>query len=176
VVDQQKEGMVWWRGNWDRFAIAVAATLYFILYATTAHDWHFIDSVNLLVHEAGHVIFMPFGTFMHILGGSLFQTMFPLLYVGYFYIHKQYFSASLLVFWFGQNLVNVSVYASDAVVMQLPLLGGDTSGHDWHNLLAMTNTLAYTNAIGYSIYCMGVLVICVAAVFSLYYSQNTPVT
>jgi len=41
---------------------------------------HFIISnVNLVFHEAGHVIFIPLGRFMTILGGSLLQVLVPLL-------------------------------------------------------------------------------------------------
>jgi hypothetical protein len=157
--------------NKPKLFFALIATAYFFYYASTPADWHFIDNVNLLIHEAGHWIFWPFGTFMHILGGSLFQTIFPMLYVGYFYIRRDFYSASMLIFWVGQNLVNVSVYASDAVVMRLPLLGGDTSGHDWHALLSMLNLLPYTNAIGSSIYFLGVAVILAAAYFSILYSE-----
>ena len=165
----------WWRGDWKRLSVALIATVYFTYYALTPMSWHFIDAVNLLIHEAGHVIFIPFGLFMHILGGSLFQTIFPFAFVTYFYIHRDYFSASLLLFWVGQNLVNVSVYASDAIVMQLPLLGGDTSGHDWHNLLSMLHLFPYTFGIGKSIYLAGVLVIAVAAYIAILNSQMIPV-
>jgi hypothetical protein len=162
----------WWKGKTKRLGFALAATLYFFYYASTAGDWHFIDGVNLLIHEAGHWVFLPFGTFMHILGGSLFQTIFPMLYIGYFYFRREFFSTSLLIFWVGQNLVNVSVYASDAVRMQLPLLGGDTSGHDWHNLLQMLNLLLYTDHIGTAIYALGVGVLILAAYLSILNSQR----
>src|SRR5882762_871742 len=104
----------WWQGQWGKLAVSLAASAYFISYASTPSDWHFIDYVDLIIHEAGHLIFIPFGQFMHILGGSLFQTVFPLLYVGYFYFKRDYFSSSFLLFWTGVNLINVSVYASDA--------------------------------------------------------------
>lgn len=113
---------------------------------------------------------MFFGEFMHILGGSLFQVLFPAVFVGYFYRRQEYFSASLVLFWVGQNLLNVSVYASDAIAMQLPLLGGDNVGHDWNNLLVMTNSLRYTKVIGNTIFILGIIVI----VFAIYYSfSNT---
>lgn len=161
----------WWRGDWTRLVFALAAAVYFLYYAQTPADWHFIDVVNLLVHEAGHYIFLPFGNFLHVLGGSLFQSIFPLIYVTYFYLRHQYYSASLLVFWVGQNLINVSVYASDAVAMQLPLLGGDGTTHDWNYILSALHLLQYTPQIGYAIYSAGVLVILIAAVFSFLTSQ-----
>ena len=154
-----------------RLCIALLASIYFLFVALTPGAWHFIDFVNLLIHEAGHVIFMPFGEFMHILGGSLFQVVFPMLYIAYFYLRRDYFSASLLVFWVGENLINVSVYASDAIAMQLPLLGGDTSGHDWHNILSMLHLLPETGAIGFTIYMAGVITILAGMVLSIATSQ-----
>ena len=38
----------------------------------------FMHDILLPIHEAGHVLFRPFGEFMMILGGSLFQLLLPL--------------------------------------------------------------------------------------------------
>jgi len=38
-----------------------------------------LHGVNLIFHEAGHVVFRPFGRFMTILGGSLLQILVPLV-------------------------------------------------------------------------------------------------
>lgn len=38
-----------------------------------------MSRVNLIFHEAGHVIFSPLGEFMAVLGGSIGQLMIPLL-------------------------------------------------------------------------------------------------
>jgi hypothetical protein len=150
-----------------KLATALIASAYFIYYSFTPGDWHFLDNLNLIIHEAGHVIFSFFGEFLHILGGSLWQVLLPCLFVIYFYKQQQYFSASLVLFWVGQNLINVSVYASDALAMQLPLLGGDGVMHDWHALLNMTGLLRYTYTIGTSIYALGVFIIICAIFFSI---------
>ena len=162
----------WWNGDWIRLSVALLTSMYFLFVALTPGAWHFMDFVNLLIYEAGHMIFIPFGEFMHILGGSLFQVVFPMLYIGYFYLRRDYFSASLLVFWVGENLINVSVYASDAVAMQLPLLGEDASGHDWHNILGMLHLLHATGAIGFSIYIAGAITILAGVVLSIGASQR----
>jgi hypothetical protein len=158
------------RGQWGQVGVALAAAAYFFYYAATSTQWHFIDSVNLVIHEAGHIVFWPFGELMHALGGSLFQILFPLVYVGYFYFKKQYFSASLLLFWVGQNCINVSVYAGDAILMQLPLLGGDSSMHDWHAILTMLHALRYTPEVASAFYAGGCIVMLFAAALSLYYA------
>lgn len=112
-----------------------------------ATPWIFLDNFNLLIHEAGHWLFLPFGQFMTILGGSLNQCLTPTIFLGYFLYRKDWAGASFAIFWVGNNLINVSYYVGDARSMALPLLGGDSSGHDWHNLLSMTNALNYDTAI-----------------------------
>ena len=48
-----------------------------------------LSDIDLAIHEFGHMLFMPFGipilgSTMVILGGSLTQVAFPLIFVGYF--------------------------------------------------------------------------------------------
>ncbi len=61
--------------------------------------------------------------------------------------------------WVGQNLINVSVYAGDAIVMQLPLLGGEGSFHDWHYLLSTLGILSWTPEVAAMLDTLGVLTI-----------------
>lgn len=161
----------WWKGKWFRFGTTLLASAYFAYYASTPAQWHFLDFVNLVIHEAGHWVFFPFGEFIRILGGSLFQCVFPLIYVGYFFLRRDYFSASLLMFWVGQNLINVSVYASDAIQMQLPLLGGDSVMHDWNYILGATHLLVFAPQIGYGLYVLGAMTIGLAILLSVGTSQ-----
>ena len=153
----------------NKLSIALITSAYFIYYCLTYKEPHFINSVNLPIHESGHIIFMFFGEFMHFLGGSLFQVLFPCVFLFYVYKNKDYFSASLLLFWVGQNLLDVSVYASDAIAMELPLLGGE---HDWNTLLEMTNLLKYTKPIGTAIYMCGISVILLAICLSIITSSQ----
>ncbi len=121
------------------------------------NPWIFLDGVNLIFHEAGHVIFMILGQFMMVLGGSLTQCLIPTLIGVYFIVKKQWYSANFCLFWLGDNLINVSVYIKDARSMILPLLGGDTSGHDWHWLLNTLNLLEYDQQIGGFVWGCGAL-------------------
>ncbi|MBY0376647.1 hypothetical protein K2P96_01610, partial [Patescibacteria group bacterium] len=146
---------------------------YFFFYLQTHSGWHFVDAVDLVLHEAGHTIFSFFGQFIYVFAGSFFQIAFPIVFVYYFYLRRQYFSASLMLFWVGQNIVNVSVYAADAVATQLPLLGGDTSGHDWHYLLSQLHALQYTTEVSSVMLFVGACVILSAAVLSILTSQQS---
>jgi hypothetical protein len=66
------------------------------------------------------------------------------------------------------------VYAGDAVAMQLPLLGGDATGHDWHNLLVQTGLLSQTTLIANSIYILGLLVIVLSIGLGLWNGLANP--
>ena len=48
----------------------------------------FMHLVNLPFHEAGHIVFMPFGDFMMSLGGSLLQVLIPVI-CGWVFLFKQ---------------------------------------------------------------------------------------
>ena len=151
---------------------AALASAYFLNYAATAQAWHFIDNVNLIFHEAGHTIFTQFifGQFIHVLMGSGFQSLLPALIATYFFYTQQRLSGAICLMWVGQNLINVSIYAGDSIVMQLPLLGGDKSLHDWHYLLTTLGVLQYTSPISGTIYAFGLITLAIGAALSFYFA------
>jgi hypothetical protein len=55
-----------------------------------------MHNVDLVFHEAGHVVFRPFGRFMTILGGSLAQLLMPLIVmVAFVTTNRDNFGASI---------------------------------------------------------------------------------
>ncbi len=105
----------------------------------------FLHNANLAFHEAGHVLFQPFGRFMTVLGGSLLQIMVPFGLMLWFLLREHNaFAASVGLWWTGQNFMDVAPYINDARAGQIPLIGGgpgvDRPGmHDWANLLRGTS-------------------------------------
>lgn len=103
--------------------------------------------INLVFHEAGHVLFIPFGRFMTILGGSLLQLLVPAVCVWVFlYRHIDRFAASVALWWLGQSFVDLAPYIYDANAQAMQLLGGGTGStrpgsHDWNNLLSQLGWL-----------------------------------
>jgi hypothetical protein len=158
--------------NIVKVGVAVIASLYFFWCAFDPSEWHLIDGVNLVIHEAGHLIFSPFGEFMMIAGGSLFQVIMPAIFVGYFCYRRQFYSASLVLFWVGESILNVSVYAADSVAQQLPLLGGQDSVHDWNYLLSSLNLLSWTRQIAAVIRLLATLLIATAALGSIWIARR----
>lgn len=130
-----------------------------------------MDIVDLPIHETGHLVFRPFGEFIMFAGGTIFQIVMPAVFVGYFVWKEKYYSAAFVLFWVGQSFLNIHVYASDAVQMVLPLVGGGE--HDWNYLLTQTGLLDSTKTVADIFRVIGTLVILAASVFSVYYSFNS---
>jgi len=113
----------------------------------------FLHNINLPFHEAGHLIFIPFGEFMTVLGGSLFQVLMPLICAGTFLLkNRDPFGTSVGVWWAAQSLMDVSPYINDARDLELVLLGGVTGKdvddyHDWERILRWLNLLPYDHHI-----------------------------
>ena len=85
---------------------------------------------------------------------------------------KQFLSGDVCFLWIGQNLLNVSVYAGDAVAMQLDLLGGDGVIHDWNYLLSELGILNYTHAVATTIWSLGFLTIASGTILALFHAWS----
>ncbi|MFA5272112.1 MAG: hypothetical protein WC412_07240, partial [Candidatus Omnitrophota bacterium] len=63
-----------------------------------------LSQLNLGVHEFGHLIFLFFGQFLHVFGGTLFQLFVPIFAVWNFYRQKDFFAISFSFGWLSTNL------------------------------------------------------------------------
>jgi hypothetical protein len=109
--------------------------------------WVFIDNVNLLFHEAGHLLFSWGGSTLTALGGTLAQLLLPAGLAAYFWIgQRNRFACAACVWWFGENLIGVGRYMSDAAFEELALVGGDV--HDWNFLFGRWRLLSSGQEIG----------------------------
>jgi hypothetical protein len=121
-----------------------------------------LGDIDLAIHEFGHMLFMPFGIpilghTMVILGGSLTQVAFPLIFAGYFLQknengkRRDIFAAMVCVWWSAINLLDVAIYCADSRAGQLMLLNGltgqESDGHDWNNLLTTWGLLEHDTVI-----------------------------
>ena len=162
------------RPSFPKLIFAVILTIYFLWIAYAPMLGSFLDLVDLPIHETGHLIFRIFGEFVGIAGGSIFQVLLPAVFVGYFIWKGQYYSASIVLFWVGQSILNVWVYASDAVVMRLVLTSGFTgsegSFHDWNYMLTRTGLIGSTKIIAGIMRAIATLVIITAGLSSIYHS------
>lgn len=160
-------------------AVLAARAAIFLL--TLALGWRFIFSpldtaanslmhfVNLPFHEAGHIVFMPFGRVMHSLGGSIGQLLMPLICCGALLLKtRDPFGASIALWWHGENYIDLAPYIDDARSLSLPLLGGNTGEtapygfHDWQFILTELGLLKYDHLFAHLAYGFGVFVMLTA--------------
>lgn len=107
--------------------------------------------LNLGIHELGHVVALPLGMTMHMLGGTLAQVAAPLVGVWMFLRQRDYFAVSFALAWLGTNLFEVAAYAGDARARALPLVSPFAGEplHDWHFLLSKAGLLGWDGAIAF---------------------------
>ena len=89
----------------------------------------------ILFHEAGHILFMPFGEALRIAGGTLGQLLMPIVCAVALHRRGDNFGAAICLAWMGMSLMDASVYAYDAADPLLPLIGGGTGSDSFHDFV-----------------------------------------
>lgn len=153
---------------WGRLAIWIflliwGFSLMHMDYRTGEMGASFIHRPLLIFHEAGHVIFMPFGHWLMVLGGTLGQLIMPAIMAGALLIkNRDPFGASAGLWLFGVSVLDVAPYAYDALHPQLMLLSGTTGeegGHDWIYLLDSMGLLHRAHGVGGLIHFVGAVLV-----------------
>jgi hypothetical protein len=114
--------------------LVVVALVPYVAWLVFAYHWHFLDGVNLLFHEGGHVVLLPFGQTLHMWGGTIGQLFFPAACAVHFWRRGREFEAWICGIWLAESTMYMAAYLADAKAMALPLVGGDV--HDWHWILS----------------------------------------
>ncbi|RMG17103.1 MAG: hypothetical protein D6731_04690 [Planctomycetota bacterium] len=113
------------------------------------------NGINLGIHEAGHILFRPFGEFLMLAGGTILQLLAPVVAAFAFWkTQRDYFAGAFCLGWLGTNLFNCAVYAADARgQLNLPLVspwgrgfGADGVG-DWTRMLGRLGLLEWDTTI-----------------------------
>lgn len=141
--------------------------------AGMADTMWFLHIINTPFHEAGHVIFQPFGDYIHSLGGSLGQVLMPLIcFVSLLFKNRDSFGATIALWWTGENFLDMSPYINDARALDLPLLGGNVGHsspygfHDWEYLLTEADIIEYDTVIAKFAFATGSIIMLSALVWS----------
>jgi len=133
----------------------------------------FMHLVNLPFHEAGHIIFMPFGRFMMFLGGTLAQLLMPIICMSALLMtSRNTFGASASLWWLGQNFMDIAPYINDSRALKLILIGGVTGreveGHDWENILGILGWKQYDHVIANISYTIGIILMIISFIWGGY--------
>ncbi len=123
----------------------------------------FMHMINLPFHEAGHVIFSPFGHFLHVFGGTLGQLLIPFIVLCAFLFKGNHFGATVGLWWLGENFLDIAPYVDDARAGQLMLLGGVTGSevkgyHDWEVILSGLGWLRYDHLFAQISFVTGIII------------------
>ena len=87
----------------------------FLVYALAARgEYLFIDNLNLVVHEAGHLLLGWLGPTLGLMGGTIFQLLVPLLLAAYFAYARQTAATAFCSFFFFENFLPIATYMADA--------------------------------------------------------------
>jgi hypothetical protein len=145
-----------------RIALTVGLAIYGWICLRTPDTYRWLDSLDLAIHETGHLVFSFAGEFLTILGGTLFQLLVPAAFVVALWRRGDRHGATVPLWWLGQNCWNISVYIKDARAQELSLVGGGE--HDWAMLLGELDWLNRDQAIGGGVFLLGFVLYVVAIV------------
>lgn len=131
----------------------------------------------VLPHEAGHFLCSPFGWFLTVAGGSIWQVLLFALFGGIQWLRKR--RGEALGWWVvaGHSLVSLSTYIADASARSLPLIPiPDPARHDWGNLLEYLGLLQYDWLLAQLAIAIGggiVLALVLTGIFLTWYPPHT---
>lgn len=130
----------------------------------------------ILPHEAGHFICSPFGWFLTVAGGSIWQVLLFVLF-GFVALFRKRRN-EMLGWWAisGHSLISLSTYIADASTRSLRLIPiPDPARHDWGNLLEYLGLLEYDWLIADSAITIGGAVVLASIVAGIFFTWFTPV-
>jgi hypothetical protein len=145
-----------------RLVLTLALAVYGWRCLQTPGSYRWLDSLDLAIHETGHLVFVFGGEFLTLLGGTLFQLIVPIAFVVALWRCGDHHGATVPLWWVGQNCWNISVYVQDARAQELPLVGGGE--HDWANILGQLGWLEHDQSLGRAVWLAGVVLYVVSIV------------
>lgn len=122
----------------------------FLIYALRSDSgFLLIDNANLVVHEAGHLLFGWFGQIIGIYGGTLLQLIVPFALAASFAWRRHTTGTAFCTFFFFENFLYIATYMADARAQELPLVsvGGEAADHDWERILSGLGLLQHDTQI-----------------------------
>lgn len=149
------EAVEWCRDRSWEVRAPVLLLLAWVLY----HHWteyieyqnFFLGKFNFGIHEAGHLVFRPFGEFLTIAGGTILQLLAPVIAAASLWrTQRDAFGVAFCWGWLGTNWFHCATYCSDARgQLNLPLysVGGQAFGADgvgdWSRMLGQLGLLEW---------------------------------
>ena len=144
---------------WDRvsriggIAWLVAYALFLFYAFRDESGFLFPDFVNLMIHEAGHLLFGWGGETIMLMGGTVGELLVPFLCATFSFVKGQTYGFIFSFFWFFENFLYIGTYMKDARANALPLVNSDIG--DWTLLFGQWNLLDADIKIGHAVRALG---------------------
>jgi hypothetical protein len=147
LLDRRDDADLWCSGKSPYWRAVVSlyllyAGLQHLFGATEYSDW--FKGITLAFHEMGHLLFIPLGRTMMILGGSITQLVVPVFATLYLLIkQRDYFGGVFGSCWLAFSSWDLALYVGDSRTENLPLvsMGTGQPEHDWSTLLTQWHVL-----------------------------------
>ena len=120
------------------------------------YRYHWVDGINRLVHEVGHVVCSPLarisagGQTLAVLAGPLLQLAVPFYITFRLWRRGEGIPAAVCALWSAESLMYTAEYMADANRLALPLIGGHP--HDWRTLLERAGALESAEEMGLALH------------------------
>ncbi|TVQ78226.1 MAG: hypothetical protein EA369_07085 [Bradymonadales bacterium] len=114
------------------------------------------------IHEIGHWVTRPFGMWVSVASGTIFQVLFPFVPIIALLRQNDIHGAFFLLTWVSSCLLNVAFYAGSAAYSDLLLWTPHrlTIYHDWVWMLSQLQALHWAPAIKNFFYALSVIALC----------------
>ncbi len=136
-----------------RIVLAIILIALYLPYLGRKSYFSPIDHINLAFHEGGHVLLFFMPKFMMVLGGTVFQLALPAACAVHFWKQGSVLGSWAMVWWVGENFLNISRYIADARRQVLPLVG--SGEHDWTYLLGEVGLLSNNVGVAQLVFLLG---------------------
>ncbi len=132
------------------------------------YRYHWVDGINLLIHEAGRVVFSPLarlsagGETLAVLAGPALQLAVPLYITFRLWRRGEAIPAAVGALWSAESLMYAAESMADANRLALPVIGDHSN--NWRLLLDRAGAVESAEQIGLALHLLASIV-AVAAVW-----------
>ncbi len=164
-------------GRAARWALLALLAWFTVRHLGDADYQGIYGGLNLVLHEAGHLVFGWFGSpFLAAAGGTLFHALcIALVGVG-FWRQRDLFAVAVTIWWGGTVFLGAAPYAADARAQLLPLVsvGDGPVSHDWHTMLEALGLLGADQLVGGALRVLGLAVLVVGLAAGVWILRSDP--
>ena len=170
------------KSPWWRAAILLVLAREWLKHMADPLYRGWFSGLTLGLHEAGHLIFRPFGEWLMVAGGSVTQAAVPIVCAVLFFRRPDFFAIAVCGAWLSTALFEMATYMADATTLELPVVtigGGEpVTPNDWRYLLESVGLLLWDRRLAGALRVVASLVMLAALAYGcwLLWKMRKPAT